>query len=233
MDMTMDEVALYRLLSWLSPSFPVGGFSYSHGIEYAVADGLIYDCDSLTDWVAAIVAHGSGRSDAILFRAAYRAAEAGDMATLSRVAERADAMRSTTEFALENSAQGNAFLVTVQAAWPDKTFECLKEALARINRPSSLAVVVGVACTVGKVPLKIALTAYLQAFSANLVSAGVRLVPLGQTDGQRAIAALEPHVINAASQALNCPFENLGTAAPMTDWTSMMHETQYTRLFRS
>ena len=96
---------------------------------------------------------------------------------------------------------------------------------------SSLAV--GAAAAIHGMPLPAVLTAYLQAFAANLVSAGVRLVPLGQTDGQRATAALELVVARAAAAAMTANLDELGTAAPLLDWCSMKHETQYTRLFRS
>ncbi len=229
----ITEQALYRLMTWLSPSFPVGGYSYSHGIEFAVEDGLIADRDGLARWVEAIIVHGAGRNDATRFRAAWQAVTDDDPKTLAWAVEMADALRATPEMALESAAQGQAFLDTLAAVWPDPRFGRWAGALADRDRPTAYAVAVGVAAAVAKVPLGHALVAYLHAMAANLISAGVRLVPLGQTDGQRAQAALEGPVRAATEQALSRPLEDLGTAVPMVDWTSMKHETQYTRLFRS
>lgn len=229
----ITEQALYRLMTWLSPSFPVGGYSYSHGIEFAVEDGLITDRDGLARWVEAIIVHGAGRLDASLFRAAWQAVTDDDPETLAWAAEMADALRATPETALESTAQGQAFLHTLTKVWPDPRFGRWAAALARMDRSPAYAVAVGVAAAAAKVPLGHALVAYLHAMAANLISAGVRFVPLGQTDGQRAQAALEGPVRAAAERALSRPLEDLGTATPMVDWTSMKHETQYSRLFRS
>jgi urease accessory protein len=229
----LTEQALYRLMTWLSPGFPVGGYSYSHGIEFAVEDGRVTDRDSLTRWVETIIVHGAGRNDAILFHAAWQAVSDDDPATLTRAVEMADAFRATPEIALESTAQGQAFLDTLANVWPDPNFQNWAETLANMDRPPAYAVAVGIAAAVAKVTLGHALVAYLHATAANLVSAGVRLVPLGQTDGQRAQAALEAPVRAAAERAMSRSLDDFGSAAPMVDWTSMKHETQYTRLFRS
>ncbi|MHA1112972.1 MAG: urease accessory protein UreF [Alphaproteobacteria bacterium] len=230
--MLTDE-GLYRLMSWLSPAFPVGAFSYSHGLEYAVEAGLVTDAGALTEWIAAILTFGAGRADATLFRAAWRAADAGDDAALDWAAERADILRPSSEMALESGGQGAAFLGTLRQVWDDRRFADWAARLDAMDRQPAYCVAVAVAAAWLEVPLRPALTAFLQAVSANLISAGLRLVPLGQTDGQRAVAALEPTVLAAADAALARPLADLGGAAPMVDWTAMMHETQYTRLFRS
>ena len=228
--MSTAEAALYRLMTWLSPAYPLGAFSYSHGLEYAVEVGLVTDRESLCDWVATAVGAGAGRSDGALLAAAWRAAAAGDRAALDDVAALAVAWRGTAETALESRAQGAAFLATTRAAWPHVL---LDELSLRHRGEMALPVAVGVAAAVQDVPLAAALTAYLHAFAGNLVSAGVRLIPLGQSDGQRAVAALESVVADAVTAALATPLEEVGTAAPLLDWCSMRHETQYTRLFRS
>jgi urease accessory protein len=221
---TTAEAALYRLMTWLSPAYPVGAYSYSHGIEYAVATGLVRDRNTLVDWIEQAVRHGAGLGDAALLAAAWR----GD--NLDQVAMLAQSWRGSAEMALEASAQGAAFLATTRAAWPHAALDAL--ALRRRGEVA-LPVAVGVAAAAHGVALDAALTAYLHAFASNLVSAGVRLTPLGQTDGQRAIAALEPAVADTARTARDTPLDEIGTAALMIDWCSMRHETQYTRLFRS
>ncbi len=226
--MTIDA-ALYRLMTWLSPAYPVGAFSYSHGLEYAVEAGLVRDAATLGDWVETVLEAGTGRSDAALFAEAYRAAAARDAARLDRVTALASAWRSASEMALESAAQGAAFLAATSAAWPHEALAAFR---AR-HESAALPVAVAVACAAHGVALDLALPAYLQAFAANLVSAGVRLIPLGQSDGQRVIAGLERSVAAAAEAAEATPLDAIGTAAPLIDWCSMRHETQYTRLFRS
>jgi urease accessory protein len=226
----ITETTLYRLMTWLSPSYPIGAFSYSHGLEYAVEAGLVRDLASMTQWIEAVLEQGAGRIDAALFTAAWRAADGGDDAALEAAVELATAWRSTAETALESSAQGAAFLSVTGKVWSSETLDRLS---ARHDGKLPLSVAVGAGCAAHNVPLLPGVTAYLQAFAANLVSAGVRLIPLGQTDGQRAIAALEPIVARCAAEALAARLDELGSAAPLLDWCSMQHETQYTRLFRS
>lgn len=225
--------SLLRLMTWLSPSFPVGAFSYSHGIEYAVEAGLVSDAGTLAGWVAAMLSRGAGRLDAVLFRIAYAAVRAGDDAALFDIVVRADAMRGTSEMARESAAQGAAFLDTVRAVWPDPGLDALTRAAAADGRPVAYAVAVAAVAARHDIALVPALTAFLHASAANLVSAGVRLVPLGQTDGQRTLAALEPAILDAVAAARRRTLADAGTAAPLIDWASMQHETQYTRLFRS
>jgi urease accessory protein len=227
------EGNLLRLLAWLSPSFPIGGYTYSHGVEQAVEAGFVRDHATLTDWIAAILEHGAGRSDAVLFVAAHRAVGDGDEPAFVRALERADVLRASRETALESSAQGKAFLSTVTAAWPLPGLDRWAAVIDAEARAPAHAVAVALCSALAGIPLSQALAGFLHSLAANLVSAGVRLVPLGQTDGQRALAALEPVTATLAQWAETVPIEDLGSRAPMVDWTSMTHETQYTRLFRS
>ena len=230
---TISPSGVYRLAVWLSPAFPVGAYTYSSGIEQAVERGLVTDADSLFDWVAAMLRVGQGRIDADLFRDAYAALRDADEAGLAAVAELADAMRGTAELALESAAQGEAFLTAVRAAWPEPRLARFAEQLAAMRRKPAYAVAVAATASAHGVPLGDALVAFLHAVAANLVSAGLRLIPLGQTDGQRVTARLEAVAVAAAAAALQRAPADIGAATPMVDWTSMQHETQYTRLFRS
>jgi urease accessory protein len=233
MTMSTEGAALLRLLAWLSPSFPIGGYTYSHGIEQAVEAAMVRDAASLTGWIATIVEHGAGRCDAVLFASTHRAVMAGDEAAFVQALERADIMRATRETALEASAQGAAFVSTVTAAWPLPGLDRWQAVMEREDRAPAHGVAVALCTALAGIPLGAALAGFLHAMAANLVSAGVRLVPLGQTDGQRALAALEPVATRVAGWAETASFDDLGSRAPMVDWTSMTHETQYTRLFRS
>jgi len=213
--------ALFRLMTWLSPSYPVGGFSYSHGLEAAVEAGLVKDRASLIDWLTHVLRHGSGLIDAVALASAWRGEDVADLAA---------ALKGSAELALESELQGAAFAKITLDAWPSEALARFVE--RRAGKAMPHAVVVGMACA-GVVPVEQAVTAYLQAFTANLVSAAVRLVPLGQTDGQKAMAALAPVVAEVAALAQTKTLDDIGTAAPMVDILSMIHETQYTRLFRS
>jgi urease accessory protein len=226
-------LAMLRLQSWFSASFPTGAYSYSHGLEWAVEAGYIHDRATLVDWLAADLCYGSGRNEAIFFSEAWRCAASGDRAKLYTLAELAAALRGTAEFALESSQQASACLAMLRRVWPDEVLEWLAEMLRERDVRPAMPVVLGVRCARERVPAGVALPAFLQSYSANLVNAGVRLVPLGQTDGQLAIAALEEAVLFASAEALQTSVQQVGSAAFMVDLASMAHETQYTRLFRS
>ena len=223
----MDDAALCRLLAWTSPAFPVGGYSYSHGLETAVAEGLVADAAGLREWTADALEYGAGRVDGAWLAAAHDAARAGDWPRFERVAADAAAQRASAETALEATAQGAAFLATVRAAWPHRWFD------RAAGAPLVHAVAVGLAAAAHRVPCHAALVAALHGFAANLVSAGVRLIPLGQTDGQRVQAALEPVVRRVATAAERDRGKTPGTATPLADWCAAAHETQHVRLFRS
>ena len=228
-----SPLALLRLQSWLSPTFHSGSYSYSHGLEWAVEAAYIKDRKSLVDWLEADLCYGSGRNEAIFFSEAWRSARDNDRAKLFEIAKLAASYRGTSEFALESSQQASACRSTLRKVWPDRLLDSLSELLSEHNVPPALAVVLGVRSAREGIPISLALPAFLQSYVANLVTAGVRLVPLGQTDGQLAIAGLEAAVLAASAQARNATIDDLGSAAFMVDLASMAHETQYTRLFRS
>ena len=227
----MASDPLYRLLAWLSPAYPVGAFSYSHGVETAVEEGLIKDRASLVGWLDSVLRRGTGAVDGALFAAGWRAASAGDWPSFDAVAERAAAWRGTAEMALESRQQGGSFLSITRTAWPH---QALDEAHRRLEGELALPVAVALAAAVHDIALEQALTGYLHSFTANLISAALRAVPLGQTDGQVALAALESAVHDTAQAAVAVEsLDDVGTATPLLDWCSLRHEIQYTRLFRS
>jgi len=229
--MTTTEADLYRLMTWLSPAYPVGGFSYSHGLEYAVEEKLVRDRETLVQWLTTAIEVGAGRIGGALLAEAWRAATQQDADRLEDVAELAAAWRSTSETALESEAQGAAFLSVTRTAWPHPLLDPLVP--ERRGGPIALSVAVGATCGSHGIALLPALVAYLHSFASNLVSASVRLIPLGQSDGQLAMAALEPIIQRSARACVDISLDEVGGAAPMLDWCSMRHELQYTRLFRS
>ena len=222
---------LYRLLAWLSPAYPIGAFSYSHGVETAVEEGFIKDRISLIAWMETVLLAGTGRVDGALFAAAWRAAEAKDWPAFDAIAERAAAWRGTSEMALESRQQGGSFLSITRNAWRHADLDTAHE---RLGGEIALPVAVALAAAAHGIALEMALSGYLHAFTANLISAALRTVPLGQSDGQLALAALEVYVIRTVRAALAVEqLDEVGTATPLLDWCSLRHETQYTRLFRS
>jgi urease accessory protein len=229
-----DETALIRLMSWLSPAFPVGAYTYSHGLETAVEDEDIRDRQSATDWIADIVTHGAGKTDVVLLAHAWRAIINDDDAALASIVGEAAALSSTAELSLETESQGAAFIKAVDAAWPTEAMDRLRAAQdGPVANPVAYPVAVGVAAAGHGVALTDTTVAYLHAFSANLISAVVRLVPLGQTDGLHIARAVEPLLPSVAADAIATPLEQLAVSTFITEMKSMQHETQRTRLFRS
>jgi len=227
----LGKGGFYRLLAWLSPGFPVGAFSFSHGLEAAVEGGSVRGRASLEQWVGAVLALGSGRIDLDILRDAHCAAMHEDIGALTLANRRGVAFRATAEMVIETTAQGTAFLGTCRAAWPDPFLD--RWAATLDDGPICYAAAVGAATARAGVPLEWTLTAYLQAMAANLVSAGLRLGIIGQTDGQRTLAALEPVISRAVTATLTRDRSSFGAATLAVDLASIAHETQYTRLFRS
>lgn len=222
--------ALYRLMTWLSPAFPVGAFAYSSGIEWAVQSGDVSDAKTLRHWIESLLAVGPGMTEGILFSQAHRALACGDDAAVFEIAELAAALVATRERFQETTTLGRAFLEVTQAAWP-----CA--ALAKLSQiwpgPLAYPVAVAVACAGHRIALAPALQAFLTAIAANWISAGIRLIPLGHTDGQHLLRGLEPAVATATQRALAATVDDIGGATFRADIAGARHETQYTRLFRS
>jgi len=224
------EQALYKLQTWFSPSFPVGAYTYSHGLENAFEAWLVGTVDEACDWIGDIVSSGNGFADTVFLALAHEAAAAGDSKQLAAIAEYAAAFAGTAELRLESEAQGAAFIDVIDKVEP---VNALEELMKIWSGPYAYCVVVG-ACAGGVgIDKRATCTVYLHGFVANLSSALVRIVPLGQTDGQRIIARLGETVERAVSKALETSLEDLSTSTLMVDLSSMKHETQYTRLFRS
>jgi urease accessory protein len=218
------------LLAWLSPAFPVGSFAYSHGIEWAFESSDVTNAQSTENWIADLIECGGPWSDAVLLACAHRAVSAKELDTLKDVAEFAAALSPSKERKLETMAQGEAFMNTVSAAWSNKSFE---KALAAIGKEVAYPVAVGVASAAHEISLRVTLESYLLAVVSNFVSAAVRLIPLGQTDGTKIVARLTLCVREIAGRAEKSTLDDVGGAAIRSDIASMKHETQYTRLFRS
>lgn len=218
------------LLLWLSPAFPVGAFAYSHGLEWAVEAGDIADADSLKSWLVDLLDLGAPRADCVLFACAYRAARAGDRAGLNAINALAVALAGSAERRLETGAQGSAFMAAMRAAW-----DCaaLGDLPAAGDEPVAYPVAVAAAAAGHGLDLAISLQAFAISLFANFVSAAVRLGAIGQTDGQRTLAAILPDIRRLALDAAGADLDALGGCAFRSDIAALRHETQYSRLFRS
>jgi urease accessory protein len=216
------EAAQLRLMAFLSPAFPIGGFSYSHGLERAAHDGFLPDAAALREWLSDLIAFGSGWNDAVLFAEAHRRAGRDELAELAELAE---ALAGSEERHRETMLQGAAFIVAA-GAWPHPIFE-------RLPGDCPYCVAAGAILGAHDVPLETALAAWLQAFAMNLAQAGIRLGVTGQRGAMTTVAALEPLILDTARRAGTSTLDDLGSATILSDIVAMKHETQASRLFRS
>jgi urease accessory protein len=222
--------ALYRLLTWFSPAYPVGAFAYSSGIEWSVEAGDVTSAETLQAWLESMLKCGAALNDGILFSQIHRAVGRDDAAAIVRIAELAAAFAPTRERYLETTTLGRAFIGVTQAAWP---CPALTKLVTLWQGPVAYPVAAGAACAGHRIALTPALHAFLTAVCANWISAGVRLIPLGHSEGQCLLSALEPAVAASAECALTARLDDLASATFRADIASARHETQYTRLFRS
>ncbi len=217
MAIRMDTNALLKLTQWLSPGFPVSAYAYSHGLEHAIDNGALKDAAGLRQWLEDVLRNGSGQSDAILLCAAYRA----EPDELDEIDDIARGFAASAERRLETIDQGEAFARTVNDVWgAEVSALCYPVAVGRAARLQSL-------------PLAETLAVYTHAFAATLVSAAVRLVPLGQTEGQAVLAALAQPIENLCTKAQRADLDDLTSSCFALDIASMKHETQYSRVFRT
>jgi urease accessory protein len=222
---TTDDALLgvLRLLIWLSPAFPTGGFAYSHGLEWSVEANDVTDEPNLYDWVADVLRSGTGWSDAILLRHAY----APDPTDLAELCALGAALGFGRERRLETCAQGAAF-VRASAVWGGARLAMLTG-----EKQVPYPIAVGALAADQGIGADLTTAAYLQAFATSLVSAAIRLIPLGQSTGLRVIAALEPLIAELAQASQAATLDDLGGASFRSDIAVLRHETQHTRLFRT
>ncbi|MBN9303862.1 MULTISPECIES: urease accessory protein UreF [unclassified Devosia] len=218
-----DGVVLQRLLTWLSPAFPVGGFAWSQGLETAIADGRIATGAALAAWLDGLLTHGGLRTDAIVLAHAHRGN--GDPAALRELAELLLALTAAAERTEETTLTGGNFALAARA-WPSDVF-------ARLPDPCPYPVAVGAIAGAQRIGLGETLLAYLTAAVQAQVSVAVRLVPLGQTAGLQVQAALEPAIATLAGAAASASLDAIGGIAYAADIAQMRHETLEPRIFRS
>jgi urease accessory protein len=212
----MTDGALLCLTQWLSPAFPVGGYAYSHGLEWAISAGDITSAEDLQRWIGTVLTEGAGRTDAILLAQALR--PEADLAALSALAQ---ALAASRERLLETLDQGRALGQTIAAL--------TGQPLPDMPYPVAL----GAAARGLGVPVQQVVALYLHAFASALVQAAVRFVPLGQTEGQAVLAALHPVILQVAAEAVQADVNQIGSGAFRSDLAAMRHETMDVRIFRT
>ena len=206
---THSDANLLKILTWLSPNFPVGAYIYSHGIEFAVEEGLIRDAYTLQNWIEGVLTYGAGCKDGILFSETWKAASEKNDVRLLELSEMARAFQPTAEMEIESHAQGNAFIDAICAAWPSNQLNRISSYLKQDNKNIPYSVAVALASAIHGIALGDALTAYLNAFSSNLVSAGVRLIPR-PNDGPKGISGLSRHNFDGKRNLVNVFSEKYG-----------------------
>lgn len=206
------SISAHRLMAWLSPSFPTGAFAYSHGLEYAVHAGQVCDPETLQDWIETILRQGAGWNDAILLAQSYRGYDVADLAT---------ALAGGRERQKETVDQGRAFAKTASNLLGVK-----------IN-PAPLPIAIGKAAAIAEIELAEVQPLYLHSFVANLVSAAVRLIPIGQSDGQLVLQALFAPIDEVAMRAEHATIDELSNTAFLSEIAAMKHEEMGTRIFRT
>lgn len=218
-----DTAALQRLLTWLSPAFPVGSFAWSQGLETAIVERRVIDGPALKDWIGGQIAHGSIRTDAIVLAHAH--GSHADTSVLSSIAELALALTASSERHLEMTLTGEAF-ANAARAWPSDVY-------ARLPQACPYPVAVGAIAGAQGIGLNETLIGYLTAAAHAQVSVAVRLVPLGQTAGLQVMAALERPIAELAATAAKATLDDIGGIAYAADIAQMRHETLDVRIFRS
>jgi urease accessory protein len=219
----MSQSTLLRLMTLLSPAFPVGGFAYSSGLEQAVADQLVTDSQTLGDWLLSILQRGSIWNDAVLLAESHRQVCRGH--SISEVTDLAEALAGSKERHLEQQNLGGGFIDAVKASG--------------LNVPPSIKdlaaypVAVGATTAAQGLELESALGAFMHGYISNQIQCAIRLGVLGQNGGVALLASLEPVILETARKANRSTLDDLGASSLMADISAMRHETLYSRIFRT
>jgi urease accessory protein len=228
--MTIDPSALVKLLRIASPTLPVGAFSYSQGLEWAVEYGGVSDEDCAGQWIGSLLSGSIARFELPMLAAFYRAWSGNDVGLATDLNEEYLASRETAELRCESIQMGGALLAVLQSDGQHEPASI--EPLGAID-DVVFPNVFGFAAVAWNLQLEDVLTTYAWSWLENQVTAAMKLVPLGQRAGQRLLACLSPACIEAMRTAVSLPNEEWSNFAPLFAIASSRHETQYTRLFRS
>ena len=221
---------LYHLLSWFSPNYPVGSYAYSHGLEYAVETGIVDNIYHLENWIKDLLFYGTGANDAIFINQTYESILSNNYKLFVDIAIMSKSCIPTQEIALESEQQGISFYKVTSATLSSKKFEKLiNSIMSYITYP----IVVGCAGALINIKKIHLINSYLHAFISNILSAALRIMPVGQTDIQCLLFKFKKDIQTISINTLSKSIEDIGSSTFMIDWASANHEGQYSRLFRS
>ncbi len=227
MDMILTDIQLLSLLQLTSSALPVGAYSYSEGLEMLVENGTITNPESLQNWLESELKYGAIRIEAAVMVRAYEAVKTEDLQLLSYWNQWLSAARETEELRSASWQMGRSLIVLLEKLHPQ-----IKSTTSSIGNPCNYAIAFGIALAYHQINIQAGLLGYLHSWVSNLITAGVKLIPLGQTAGQQLIISLQP-LLNHAAQITAMPDDELSSCSWGLSLASMQHETQYTRLFRS
>ncbi len=221
---------LHTVLTWFSPSYPIGSYAYSHGLEYAVEEGLVKDPQTLLGWIRDLLFFGTGYNDSIIINSIYDSVANDNCVEFDYISQIANAIKPTKEIALESYQQGVSFKNILMDVYSNSN---LTFYLNRLDDCITYPSVVGVAGGIFEVEKKLLLHSYLHAFTSNILSAALRIMPIGQTEIQKIIFQMKDNVEEMTNKSLGLSLSDLGSSVFISDWASSKHQNQYTRLFRS
>lgn len=228
MDMMLTDMQLLSLLQLTSSALPVGAYSYSEGLEILVENGMITSPESLQKWLESELKYGAIRMEAAVMIRAYEAVKALDLQLLSYWNQWLSAARETEELRSASWQMGRSLIQLLEKLHPQ-----IKSITSTVGNPCNYAIAFGIALAYHQINIQAGLLGYLYSWVSNLITAGVKLIPLGQTAGQQLIRFLQPLLTNNAAQITAMVDDELSCCSWGLSLASMQHETQYTRLFRS
>ena len=221
---------LLKLLQLYNSALPVGGYNYSEGLETAIDQGIITTEYGLSQWLQNELSHGAIRLEAALMLRGYRCWQNQELETLTAWNQWGSAVKETSELREQSWQMGNTLIRLLLALDSDSE---LKTGMQMIEKPYNSAIAFGVAAAHWQIEEKAAILGYLHSWATNLINAGVKLIPLGQTNGQQLLLQLHPEIETATREIITLPDDDLYSCSWGLALASMQHETQYSRLFRS
>jgi urease accessory protein len=228
----MNNLSLLNLLQLASPALPVGGYSYSDGLETLVEQGKINSPESLRHWLEQELRYGATRLEGAIVVRAYQSASRGDLEALKDWNAWVSAAKETAELR-EQSGQMGGSLLRLLLDLSGESGEKVREFASAVGSPCNYAIAFGIVAVSWDIPLSATLLGYLQSWASHLIGAGVKLIPLGQTVGQRLLLELSGEISHASQDISALSDDELCSCSWGLALASMAHETQYTRLFRS
>ena len=228
MEITLTHSHFLAILQLASPALPVGAYGYSEGLEMLVENGTITNIENLQDWLKSELIYGSIRLDAAIMVRGFYAIQSGDRSALKRWNLWLSAARDTEELRAASWQMGRSLMQLLGKLEPD-----ILPVVNAVGYPGNYAIAFAIACAHWDINIQAALLAYLHSWANNLITAGIKIIPLGQTAGQELLLGLQPLLITTVGEILTMADDDLGCCNWGLSLASMQHETQYTRLFRS